>query len=160
MSLEENKAIELRFFEEVVNKGNLAVIDELLAANFVDHSAPPGIAPDRDGYKQHFAMVHSALPDHHTTLEDMFAEGDKVVQRFTARGSHKGEWMGIAPTGKQIELEGIAIHRLDYPLPVYKETGGDGRDLVIRSHLSRGVKDKGPTVTTLLNELANHIFRL
>ncbi len=112
MSVEENKAIELRFFEEVVNKGNLAVIDELVAANFVDHSAPPGIASDREGYKQFFAMTHSAFPDFHSTLEDMFAEGDKVVLRFTARGTHKGEWMGIAPTGKQVTRPGIAIHRI------------------------------------------------
>ncbi len=112
MSLEENKAIELRFFEEVVNKGNLAVIDELVAANFVDRCALPGVEPDREGYKQFFAMAHSAFPDFHSTLEDMIAEGDKVVQRFTARGTHKGEWMGIAPTGKQIEIGGIAIHRL------------------------------------------------
>ncbi len=112
MSLEENKAIERRFFEEVVNKGNLAVLDELLAPDFVDHSAPPGIAADREGAKQFFAMAHSAFPDFHSTLEDMFAEGDKVVQRFTARGTHKGEWMGIAPTGKQITIPGIAIHRI------------------------------------------------
>jgi predicted ester cyclase len=62
--------------------------------------------------KQFFAMAHSAFPDFHSTLEDMFAEGDKVVQRFTARGTHKGEWMGIAPTGKQMTCPGIAIHRI------------------------------------------------
>ncbi len=112
MSLEENKAIELRFFEEVVNKGNLAVIDEIVAANFVQHDAPPGITADREGMKQFFATHHSAFPDFHSTLEDMFAEGDKVVQRFTARGTHKGEWMGIAPTGKQVTISGIAIHRI------------------------------------------------
>ncbi len=112
MSLEENKAIELRFLEEVVNKGNLDIIDELCAANFVDHNAPPGIAPDREGYKQFFAMSRSALPDFHSTIEDMIAEGDKVVERFTGRGTHKGEWMGIAPTGKQITIQGMAIHRI------------------------------------------------
>jgi steroid delta-isomerase-like uncharacterized protein len=112
MSVEENKAIDLRFFEEVVNNGELAIMDELFAANFVDHSAAPGIAPDRDGLKQFFAMVHSAFPDFHSTLEDMFAEGDKVVQRFTARGTHKGDWMGIAPTGKQFTMPGMAIHRI------------------------------------------------
>ena len=112
MSLEENKAIELRFLEEVVNKGNLDVIDELCAANFVDHTALPGVAPDREGYKQFFAMSRSALPDFHSTLEDLIAEGDKVAERFTARGTHKGEWMGIAPTGKQVTVQGIAIHRI------------------------------------------------
>lgn len=112
MSVEENKAIELRFIEEVVNKGNLAVIDEIVDANFVQPDATPGITPDREGMKQFFAMAHSASPDFHSTLEDMFAEGDKVVQRFTARGTHKGEWMGIAPTGKQMTASGIAIHRI------------------------------------------------
>ncbi len=112
MSVEENKAIERRFIKEVVNKGDLAVLDELLATNFVDHSAPPGVAPDREGYKQFFAMTHSAFPDFHSTLEDMFAEGDKVVQRFTARGTHKGEFMGIPPTGKQVTITGIGIHRI------------------------------------------------
>jgi steroid delta-isomerase-like uncharacterized protein len=112
MSLEENKAIELRFFEEVVNKGNLAAIDELLADNFIQRDATPGTADDREGQKQFFAVAHSAFPDFHSTLEDMFAEGDRVVQRFTARGTHKGEWMGIAPTGKQMTVSGIAIHRI------------------------------------------------
>ncbi len=112
MSLEENKAIELRFFEEVVNKGNLAVIDEIVAADFVQPDAPPGITTDREGMKQFFTMAHSGFPDFHSTLEDMFAEGDKVVQRFTARGTHRGEWMGIPPTGKQIAVQGIAIHRI------------------------------------------------
>ena len=112
MSIEENKAIELRFLEEVVNKGNLAVIDELCAANFVDHTALPGVTPDREGYKQFFAMSRSALPDMHSTLEDMIAEGDKVAERFTIRGTHKGEWMGIAPTGKQVTVQGMAIHRI------------------------------------------------
>jgi steroid delta-isomerase-like uncharacterized protein len=112
LTIEENKAIELRFMEEVVNKGNLAVIDELFAPNFVDHSAIPGLANDREGYKQFFANTHSAFPDFHSTLEDMFAEGDKVVQRFTARGTHQGEFMGIAPTGKQVTITGIGIHRI------------------------------------------------
>ncbi|MFQ5996820.1 MAG: ester cyclase [Dehalococcoidales bacterium] len=112
MSVEENKAIELRFFEEVVNKGNIAVIDELFATNFVDHSVFPGMTADREGAKQFFTMAHTVFPDFHSTLEDMFAEGDKVVQRFTARGTHQGEFMGIAPTGKQVTIPGIAIHRI------------------------------------------------
>jgi steroid delta-isomerase-like uncharacterized protein len=112
MSLEENKAIELRFFEEVVNKGKLAVIDDLVATNYVWHDAPPGLPSGTEGLKQFFTMTHTAFPDFHSTLEDMFAEGDKVVQRFTARGTHQGEFMGIAPTGKQVTIPGIAIHRI------------------------------------------------
>ena len=112
MSVEENKTIELRFFEEVVNKGNLAVLDEIVAPDFVSHGGPPELPPGREGYKQFFATAHSAFPDFHSTLEDMIAEGDKVVERFTARGTHRGEWMGIPPTGKQMTVTGIGIHRI------------------------------------------------
>ena len=112
MSVEENKAIDRRFTEELFNKGNLAVVDELVATNFVDHSGFPGVTPDREGYKQFATISRTALPDFHTTIEDIIAEGDKVVQRFTARGTHKGEFMGIPPTGKQVTVAGIAIHRI------------------------------------------------
>ena len=111
MSTEENKAIVRRATEELFNKNNLAVIDELYATNFVSHGTP-AMTPDREGYKQFVTMSHTALPDFHTTIEDMIAEGDKVVQRFTARGTHKGEFMGIPPTGKQVTITGIAIDRI------------------------------------------------
>ncbi|MBI4318485.1 MAG: ester cyclase [Chloroflexi bacterium] len=110
MSLEENKATDLRFFEEVVNKGNMALLDELLTPDFVDHSATPGTGSDRESYGQMFLALQAAFPDFHSTLEDMFGEGDKVVQRFTAGGTHKGEFMGIPATGKQVTITGIAIH--------------------------------------------------
>ncbi len=111
MSVEENKAIASRYLEELMNKGNLAVVDELYATNFVAHGLP-GMTPDREGYKQFVANAHIALPDFHSTVEDIIAEGDKVVQRFTARGTHKGEFMGIPPTGKQVIITGIAIDRI------------------------------------------------
>jgi steroid delta-isomerase-like uncharacterized protein len=113
MSIEENKAIVSRATEEIFNKNNLAVVDELYATNFVSHGSDiPGVTPDREGYKQFVTMSRTALPDFHTTIEDMIAEGDKVVQRFTARGTHKGEFMGIPPTGKQVTITGIAIDRI------------------------------------------------
>ena len=113
MSIEENKAIVSRATEEIFNKDNLAVVDELYATNFVSHGSDiPGVTPDREGYKQFVTMSRTALPDFHTTIEDMIAEGDKVVQRFTARGTHKGEFMGIPPTGKQVTITGIAIDRI------------------------------------------------
>ncbi len=113
MSVEENKAIVSRATEELWNKNNLAVVDELYATNFVSHGSDiPGVTPDREGYKQFVTMSRTALPDFHTTIEDMIAEGDKVVQRFTARGTHKGEFMGIPPTGKQVTITGIAIDRI------------------------------------------------
>jgi steroid delta-isomerase-like uncharacterized protein len=111
MSTEENEAIERRFFE-AMNERNIASLDNLLAANFVDHNPNPGLAPDREGTKQFFAMTFAALPDFHSTLEDMITAGDKVVSRFTASGTHKGELMGIPGTGKRITMPGISIHRI------------------------------------------------
>jgi len=112
MSAEESKAFERRFFDEFMNKGNLALLDELLTPDFVDHSTFPGFAPDREGEKQMWATFFPAFPDFHSTLEDTVAEGDKVATRFTARGTHKGEYMGIPPTGKRVTVTGIAIHRI------------------------------------------------
>ena len=111
MSVEENKAIASRAVEELWNKNNLAVVDELYATNFVSHGLPE-VTPDREGYKQFVTISRTALPDFHTTVEDIIAEGDKVVQRFTARGTHKGEFMGIPPTGKKVTITGIAIDRI------------------------------------------------
>lgn len=112
MSTEENKALIRRFFEEAWGKGNLAVADELLAADFVLHAPPPGVAPDLEGYKQWVSMTCAGLADRQSTVEDQIAEGDKVVTRWTYRSTHKGELMGIAPTGKQVMVTGICIERI------------------------------------------------
>jgi len=112
MSLEENKALGRRSVEEVWGKGNLDAVDELYATDFVWHWAPPGVAPDREGYKQFVTMSFAAFGDVHCATEDAIAEGDKVVVRWTWRATHKGEYMGIAPTGKKVTLTGIAISRI------------------------------------------------
>jgi predicted ester cyclase len=113
MSAEENKAIVRRWFEDFWNKDSPAAIDELCATNLVLHGAPPGVAPDFEGMKRAHAMHHAGFPDMHFTIEDMVAEGDKVATRFTLRGTHKGEWAGIPPTGKQVMITGIEITRLE-----------------------------------------------
>ncbi|MEE8472851.1 MAG: ester cyclase [Dehalococcoidia bacterium] len=112
MSVEENKTIERRFMEEVWTKGNLAAVDELVATNYVDHTPMPDVSPDLQGVKQFATVVRAAFPDWNPTIEDIIAEGDKVVVRFTGRGTHKGEFMGIPPTGKQLTMMAIAIHRI------------------------------------------------
>jgi len=86
MSSEENKAIARRVYEEGFNAHNPAVADELFTVDFVQHvpSALPGFRGDREGVKQGFAMSFGAFPDWHVTVEDMLAEGDKVVARYTA----------------------------------------------------------------------------
>ena len=109
---EQNKTVGRRLFEQVWNKGDLAVLDELYAADFVSHSAQPGLPPGIEGEKQFVRMYLGAFPDTHMVIEDQVAEGDKVVTRWTATGTHKGELMGIPPTGKQVKVSGITIDRL------------------------------------------------
>ncbi|MBI1928995.1 ester cyclase [Candidatus Poribacteria bacterium] len=113
---EENKAIARRFFEEGLNRENLAVVDEILAVNFVSHApTEPGHSAESQGperLKEEFARNRVAFPDMQFTIEDQIAEGDKVVTRWTFRGTHKGDLMGIAPTGKRVSMTGINIQRI------------------------------------------------
>ena len=113
MSAEQNKALVRRAFEEAWNKGNLAVEDEVVAEDFVHHGPThrEGLH-GREEEKQSVAAIHSAFPDIYTTIEDQIAEGDKVVTRWTARGTHKGGFMGIAPTDKEVTVTGITINRI------------------------------------------------
>ncbi len=108
----ENKAIMRRAVEEVVNQGNLDLIDELVAPNFVDHTPFPGLSPDREGIRQTISMLREAFPDIHVTIEEFVAEGDKVVSRQSTRGTHKGEFMGVPPTEKEVTWTGILMFRI------------------------------------------------
>jgi steroid delta-isomerase-like uncharacterized protein len=108
----DHKALSRRVIEACFNQGNLALADELYAPDYVDHSAPPGFPPGVAGFKQQVAMYRAAFPDVHVTIEDQVAEGDKVVTRWTGRGTHQGELMGIAPTHKAVTVTGIAIDRI------------------------------------------------
>jgi len=109
MSTEHNKALALRFAEEVINQHNLAAVDTLFASTYVNHFSPPGAPQGPDGEKQLNAMFFSAFPNCHLTVEDMIAEGDKVVSRWTYQGTHTGEFMGIAPTGKSFTIQGMSV---------------------------------------------------
>jgi len=112
MSIEENKAMDRRFYEEVWNGGNLAVVDEFVAANYVDHDPQPtGALEGVEGIKQSVTMYRTAFPDAHFTIEDQIAEGDLLVTRWRARGTHQGPLMGIPPTGKPAMVTGISITR-------------------------------------------------
>ncbi len=112
MSIEANKAILRRFDEAVWNRRNPSMVDEFFASNHIFHSA--GSPPlDREGHKQLIAHFQSAFPDGRTTTEDMIDEGDKVASRWTYRGTHKGEFQGIPPTGKPVTLTGISIWRFE-----------------------------------------------
>jgi len=109
---EENKASVRRLIDEAWNKGNLAVIDQILSPEYRLHIQAPG-AMDREGYHQAVSMYRSAFPDFLFTIEDMVAEGDKVVIRATMTGTQEGELMGLPPSGKMLTMEAIAIRRFE-----------------------------------------------
>ena len=99
-----NKAVLRRFLDEGFGKGNPAVVDELIADNFVDHSPAPNGSPDKAGVKQTIKMFRSAFPDLRVTVEGIMAEGDVVAVRVVSHGTHKGDLMGIAPTGRAVTM--------------------------------------------------------
>jgi steroid delta-isomerase-like uncharacterized protein len=107
-----NKALVRRFYEEVYNRGNLAVLPELLAPSFVAHLTADPRANGPIGIKQALARLLTAFPDLFVTIEGQTAEGDQVVTRWTLQGTHRGEWRGIAPTRKRVSMAGITIFRL------------------------------------------------
>jgi steroid delta-isomerase-like uncharacterized protein len=107
---ERNKALVRRLVEEVIGHGNFALIDEFVAADYVGHTSSGDT--NREEHQQIFATMHRAFPDLQITIDDLIAEGDKVVTRWTALGTHKGEFAGIPPTGKRGVVTGIDINRI------------------------------------------------
>jgi steroid delta-isomerase-like uncharacterized protein len=112
VSTEHNKTVVRRFLDEIVNKGSTAAADELLHPDFVAY--PPGSSQpiNRERFLEFASVFRSAFPDMHDTVEDIVAEGDRVAIRVTVHGTHRGEFQGIAPTGKPIAFSGFAIFRL------------------------------------------------
>ena len=114
MSTEQNKTIVRRYWEQVWNQGNLSVMDELVAADFDGHPAPSDADFGRGpaGQKQLVGLYRGAFPDMRMTINDMAADGDRVVLRWTARGTNTGEMMGMPATGKPATVTGIIINRV------------------------------------------------
>jgi steroid delta-isomerase-like uncharacterized protein len=109
---EENKALVLRWFEEL-DKRNFAIIDELIPPDYVDHNPPlPDLPPGREGVRQSSLTLYAAFPDAVHVIDDQMADGDKVMTRLTTRATFTGECLGIPPTGKVVEVSGIAVHRI------------------------------------------------
>lgn len=108
-STDSMRALVRQGYEEMFNQGNLAAVDKYIAADYVEHQTMPGQAPGVEGFKQLITALRTAFPDLHITVEDMVVEGDKVAVRSTARGTQKGEFMGIAPTGKSVSMTAIDI---------------------------------------------------
>src|SRR5689334_14776069 len=113
MLSETNKTVSRRFFEEVFGKGKLNVLDEIIAEDYVNSG--PGTLPELptgpDGAKKLVTVYRKAFPDVHFTIDDQIAEGDTVVTRWTADGTHQGELVGIPATGKTSTVSGVAVDR-------------------------------------------------
>ncbi len=112
MSAEDNKALVRRWVEECYNPGNLALLDELFASDFVNHDPVRPDVRDLDGLKRLLSEQREALPDLLTTIEDLVADGDKVVKRFIFQGTQTGEILGIPPTGKRVTMTGMDMLRI------------------------------------------------
>ena len=107
---EENKAIHRRVYEEIWNKGNLDVVDEIIDDDYIFHLLPQRRGPE--WYKEMYHDLAGAFSDYHCEIEDMIAESDKVMVRTTITGKHTRELMGVAPTDKQISVTEIAVVRI------------------------------------------------
>ena len=111
MAAEENKALVRRFVEEFWNGGNTAAADELMAIDAEIHM-PTGELVDLDGLKGFAGAFRGSFPDWHSTFEELIAEGDRVAERWTGRGTHRGELQGIAPTDRRVEVPGSVFYRI------------------------------------------------
>jgi steroid delta-isomerase-like uncharacterized protein len=111
VATEENKAVVRRYYEGVLNAGDLDALDELAVANYQEHDPLPGQTTGREGLRQRVEMLLRAFRPHFT-IEDVIAEQDKVVVRWTNRGAQVGEFLGIPASGKPFTIAGIDIHRL------------------------------------------------
>src|SRR5919202_2882802 len=113
MATEENKAIVRRWFEEVWNQRHVAAIDALAAESFTLHHVALPSAIDLQTYKHYHPAFMAAFPDFHIEIDDIIAEGDRVAVRITQRATHRGEFMGIPPTGKQVAQRALTIYRVE-----------------------------------------------
>jgi steroid delta-isomerase-like uncharacterized protein len=110
---EQNKAIVRRLFEELWNKGNLSVAEELYAPNYTHHDpSTPDFGRGPESERKRATLYRTAFPDLKLTIEDIIAEGETVMARWSCRGTHKGDLSGSAPTGKQFTISGVTIARL------------------------------------------------
>jgi steroid delta-isomerase-like uncharacterized protein len=109
MSEETHKDLVRRLVDEAQSRGNLAIVDELLTDDFVDHTPFPGVPPTRDGVKMLFGYLRAAFPDLHVRIDEQVADSEKVVTRKTFAGTHRGEFMGAPPTGRPVSWEVIDI---------------------------------------------------
>jgi predicted ester cyclase len=112
MSTAENKLLVRRYIEEVVNTGNVDDLARFISPDYIDTHDSSGQSSGLEGAKRHILGVRQTYPDLHVTVEQQIAEGEWVVTRITARGTHLGIWLGMKPTGKRVEITGVNIDRV------------------------------------------------
>ncbi len=112
MSLENLKTVYRRWIDEVWNEGNVAVINDLHAPDYIDHSGLAGVEPTSEGLKRFITEYHKTFPDGRFSIDDVIAEGDRVVGRYTFQGTHLGNLGNLPPTGKSVTMHGIDILRV------------------------------------------------
>jgi steroid delta-isomerase-like uncharacterized protein len=109
---EKNKLLVREFLGEAWGKGNMAAVDEFMAADYVEHPHPSNLPAGTEGLKQLIAAYRTAFPDLKVTLDDIFAEGEMVAFRWSVSGTHLGDWLGIPPTGNHVTATGITLFRI------------------------------------------------
>lgn len=109
----DNKTVIRTFIEEVINQGRIERTDEFVIEDFVELDPFPGQAPGREGLKAVILQMRSAFPDIHWAVDEMVAEGDKLVTRFTWTGTHQGEFLGVPATGRSVSIKGIVVDSLE-----------------------------------------------
>jgi len=112
MSTEENKLLVRRYMDEVVNAGDVGRLAEFISPDYAEVYNNVRYPLGLEGAKRHVLGGREVYPDIHVTIEQQIAEGDWVVSRITARGTHRGIWLGIEPTGKTLEFVGVNIDKV------------------------------------------------
>lgn len=142
MSTESNKATMRRFYDEVMNNGNLELLSGLLASDFQEHSPLPDQRPGVEGLKEGLSSFRKAFPDLHFEVEDLIAEGDQVVARVSYGGTHQGEFAGFPASGKKFKVMGIDIVSFNAEGKVVGHWSGDDAQLKMMQQL--GAIPEGP----------------
>jgi steroid delta-isomerase-like uncharacterized protein len=156
---ETNRALLQRFVDEIMNRQDFDLADELFAADYVMHTAmSPAEVRGPEGLKQMLGMYAAVFPDAHVTIEDTVAEGDKVAFRFTLTGTHEGELMGIPPTGRQITMTGNSIHRFADGKFAETWAGDDVLGMMLQLTAEEWPAD-GPWITTVPTPMGNMIIK-
>jgi steroid delta-isomerase-like uncharacterized protein len=152
----DNETAIRELIEQAWNRGNLAVTEELVAPDVVDHdpARPRGLPEGRGGLKEAISMYRDAFPDLRLSIDDLFAERDKVVWRWHAEGTHSGEFQGLLPTGRRGEVTGISIARLEDGKVAEVWTEWDNLGLLQQLGLAPGPGSRGEWLGVQAQRLA------